>query len=139
MVVGLFATPGIAEAISKALALDLPGRLAGRYPDARWEVWTSGGVDVQTPTEVSEVLRSARDRLLEDGCDLAILLTDLPLRHGRRPLLSQASPMHGVAVISLPALGAVQLRNKAGRAVLTTIDRLLGSSARRRGRRGGAS
>jgi len=47
----------------------------------------------------------ARRRLLSDGWQLVACLTDLPLQTARRPVVAHASASHGVAVLSLPALG----------------------------------
>jgi len=124
---GISATPDLAEDIARSLTTDLPDLLAQRYPGASWCIGISGDVELDAPVETAQVLDAARDRLLRDRCDLVILLTDIPLRHGRRPVISHASPVHGVAVISLPALGAVQRRTKVLRAVLATIDALLGA------------
>ncbi|MEA2142388.1 MAG: hypothetical protein QOI64_818 [Solirubrobacteraceae bacterium] len=55
-------------------------------------------------------------------------LTDVPLRIGRRPIVADASAMHGVAVLSLPALGAVQLRRRARDAVVRLVDGLMSES-----------
>ena len=52
----------------------------------------------------------ARERMQREGWHLAVCVTDLPLRNGRRPVIADASAMHGVAILSLPALGAARLR-----------------------------
>jgi hypothetical protein len=67
--------------------------------------------------------------MLAEGWDLAVCLTDLPLRIGRRPVIADASATHGVALICLPALGAVALRRRARDAVLRLVDGLVGEGA----------
>ncbi|MEA2407530.1 MAG: hypothetical protein QOE69_1649, partial [Thermoleophilaceae bacterium] len=55
----------------------------------------------------------AHERMRREGWHLAVCLTDLPLRNGRRPVVADASAMHGVAILSLPALGAARLPRRA--------------------------
>ena len=45
-----------------------------------------------------------------------------------RPVVADASATHGVALISLPALGAVQTRRRARDAVIRLVDGLVGES-----------
>jgi hypothetical protein len=59
---------------------------------------------------------------------MAVCMTDAPLRIGRRPVLADASATHGVALISLPALGGVQTRRRARDAVVRLVDGLVGES-----------
>ncbi len=67
----------------------------------------------------------ARERMQREGWHLAICLTDLPLRNGRRPVIADASAMHGVAILSLPALGAARLRPRALETIVQLIDGLM--------------
>ena len=126
IVVGLLGTPGMATSIADELSADIAGELTELHPEVRWDIRTDREVQLDAPAHITQVVDVARARLLEDRLDLLVVLTDLPLQHGRRPILSHASTMHSVAVVSLPALGAVQLRGKARKAVLTMIDTLLG-------------
>jgi hypothetical protein len=75
-----------------------------------------------------EAIDLARARLLHDGWDMAVCITDAPLRIGTRPVVADASATHGVALISLPALGAVQTRRRARDAVIRLVDGLVGES-----------
>src|SRR6188768_3849734 len=59
---------------------------------------------------------------------MAVCITDAPLRIGRRPIVADASATHGVALISLPALGAMQTRRRARDAVIRLVDGLVGES-----------
>src|SRR5215210_444037 len=69
-----------------------------------------------------------RVRLLREGWDMAVCITDAPLRVGTRPVVADASATHGVALISLPALGALQTRRRARDAVIRLVDGLVGES-----------
>ena len=66
--------------------------------------------------------------MVREGWDLAVVLTDVPLRIGRQPVVADASATHGVALVSLPALGAVQLRRRARDAIVRLVDGLMGES-----------
>lgn len=64
----------------------------------------------------------ARDRAPDGAADLLFCLTDLPLhlRSSVEPAVAEASVAHGVAVISLPALGGIRTHPRA-RDVLTFL------------------
>jgi hypothetical protein len=128
-VLGLLAAPGRPTEVAGALADDLPGLLADRVSDT-----VSWRVPVRTDPAVADISRGveaidfARARLLRDGWDMAVCVTDAPLRIGTRPVVADASATHGVALISLPALGAVQTRRRARDAVIRLVDGLVGES-----------
>jgi len=75
----------------------------------------------------------ARERMLREGWDLAICITDLPLRINRRPVVADASATHGVGVLSLPALGALQRRRRARDSIVRLALALLGEAPDARG------
>jgi hypothetical protein len=50
---------------------------------------------------MTEIIDAARRKLLDANWDLGVVVTDLPLRVGRRPVSRQVSPTHGIAVVSL--------------------------------------
>jgi hypothetical protein len=65
---------------------------------------------------------------LKENWDLVVFLTDLPLRVHRRPVVAHASPLHGVAVVCLPALGALGLRRRSRDMVVGLVRTLLGDT-----------
>jgi hypothetical protein len=67
--------------------------------------------------------------MLDEGWDLIICLTDIPLRSDGRPLTVVASATDGVALISVPALGAFDVERRVREAALDVIDALVGGSA----------
>jgi uncharacterized membrane protein len=75
--------------------------------------------------------------MIREDCDLAVCLTNLPLRIRHRPVVADASATHGVGLVSLPALGAVQLRRRASDAVVRLVDGLLGEGVAPSGRDAG--
>ena len=127
---GLIAAPGVATELARELARELPAALDDLV--SRDVVWAIPTVTDPLATDVStsgiEMIDMARARMLEEGWDLAVCLTDLPLRIGRRPVVADASATHGVGLVSLPALGAVQLRRRARDAIARVVFGLLGES-----------
>jgi hypothetical protein len=129
LVLGLLAAPGWPTEVAEALAEDLPGLLADRVSDAvAWRVPVRTDPAVADTGHGVEAIDFARARLLRDGWDIAVCITDAPVRIGRRPVVADASATHGVALISLPALGAVQTRRRARDAVIRLVDGLVGES-----------
>jgi hypothetical protein len=126
----LIAAPGPAEDLARALAGELPTRLGERIqPSVTWSVPVAvepaaGEAGVGT----TALIDRTRERMIREGCDLAVCLTDLPLRIRHRPVVADASATHGVGLISLPALGAVQLRRRASDVVVRLVDGLLGET-----------
>jgi len=125
-VLGLIAAPGVPAQLARALARDLPAALRARLPGTAWRVEVHEDGLVRPPAADAEIVDAARERLLRQGLDLAVVLTDLPLRVGRRPVVAHVSPLHHVALLSVPALGAVTVARRAHDALLRLVDGLLG-------------
>jgi hypothetical protein len=129
LVLGLLGAPGWPAEVAEALAEELPELLADRVTDAvSWRVPVRTDPTVADIGQGVEAIDFARARLLREGWDMAVCMTDVPLRIGRRPVVADASATHGVALISLPALGAVQTRRRARDAVIRLVDGLVGES-----------
>ena len=113
IVVGLVATPPDYPArVTARLAAELAGRLAERVgADVRWTVREGWGeVAPRRDGGVEALLDDLASRRADDGWDVAICLTDLPLHTERVPLVAHTSARRRVAMVSLPALGLRQLR-----------------------------
>jgi hypothetical protein len=95
--------PDILEKIAREIASEL----LGRHVDDRvsWDV--SVVVDPLTGTEreAPEILDVCHERLRQEGWDLAICLTDLPVYRSGRLVVADASAARGVALISVPRPG----------------------------------
>lgn len=115
---GVVVTPALDERAVEKLAADLSEALSERYPGAKWEITVVRELLLTPPAALPDVMDAARSRLLTEDWDLVAYVTELPLRIGRRPLLTHSSPTHGAAVVSLPALGPVPGR----RLVDSTVD-----------------
>ena len=92
------------------------------------------GAERADTTPSTEALKQAvRRRMQDEGWDLAVGLTDLPLRANRRPVTAHASAMYRVGLLSVPALGARSVPRRAMRAVLNLVEGLLGEEVGRGG------
>lgn len=128
VVVGVVADPGVPRDLGEQLARELPGVLAEQFPDAEWRVELAEA-ELRAPSaDTRELIESVWQRMLQNDWDLAIGITDLPLRAGRRPVTAHASATHGVGLVSLPALGAVGRERRLRTAVLHLIEGLLGET-----------
>ena len=128
VVIGLVSAPGAATQVAADLAEDLRAELSVLMPTVRWRVPTVVDPLVHPPADDAALVGAARERLLAEAWDLIVCLTDLPLRARGRPVVAHASPVHGVAVVCLPALGAVGLRRRTRDAALRLVRTLLGDT-----------
>jgi hypothetical protein len=110
---GLIPAPDIPEKIARELASQLPELLTNRVDgDVRWEVPVVADPLTGTDREAPEILDECRERMLREGWDLAVCLTDLPVYRSGTLVAADMSTGRGVAGLSLPALGAMRLRPK---------------------------
>jgi hypothetical protein len=128
VVIGLISAPGAATEIASNLADDLRAELSAHLPTVQWRVPTVVDILVHPPADDATLVAAARDRLLKEDWDLVVCLTDLPLRAHRRPVVAHASPLHSVALVCLPALGAIGLRRRARDTVVGLVRTLLGDT-----------
>ena len=135
---GLIATPGVAHDLARDLASKLPEALRREASSAvAWEVpLVADAFAADARLSGVDMIDRARERMQREGWHLAICLTDLPLRNGRRPVIADASAMHGVALLSLPALGAARLRRRALETILGLLDGLMAERLVTAGERG---
>ncbi len=133
VVVGLVAAPGAPAEVAAELAADLAGALGAQHREAAWDVRVVEDGLVRPPADDAEIVAAARERLLAEGWDLAVCVTDLPLTVARRAVVAHASPVHGVAVLSLPALGAVNRHRRALQTSVGLVRALLGDDGRGEG------
>jgi hypothetical protein len=137
---GLVGAPGVAFSLARDLADGgLGDELERRFPGARWRVEVVEARLVQPPATDIVIVDAARRMLLDRGWDVAFCLTDLPLHVHRRPVVAHANPVQNVAILSVPALGAVARRQRSREAIVRLLERLIGSHARGPDARGGVA
>ncbi|TDC91535.1 hypothetical protein E1161_16090 [Saccharopolyspora aridisoli] len=112
------------ERVTRRLARDLPELLSDE--ELSWAV----EVDVDPVTagrhNTRDILASTRERMDHHHWDLAICLTDLPVRANGRPVVAEADLDRDVAVVSLPALGGTQVYRRSKQVMLLMVDELIG-------------
>jgi uncharacterized membrane protein len=137
LTVGVLASPETLRGLAEDLAAELPTELAARFPGSEWEAVAVEAARHDPGASSRELVEAVRRRMLDEGWDLALALTDLPLRVGRRPVSAHASATHGVGLISIPALGALGRGRRLRAVALRLVEGLLGESVGRRGAGGG--
>jgi hypothetical protein len=123
---GVIVAPGLARDVTAKIAGELADDLDALDLGVEWQTELAVERLVAPPAQTTEIIEAARRKLLDEGWDLGIVVTDLPLRVGRRPISRQVSPTHGIAVVSLPALGAVHLAPRLRRTLLELVGELVG-------------
>ncbi len=128
--VAVLSAPGPRQSVARELSEAVVEHLT-RLQGIRPQVVVAEDVVLAQPAETVELVEALRDRLLREDWDLVVGITDLPLRLARRPVAGHASPTHGVAVLSLPALGAGRISHRARIAVGHLLDEVLGEAHHR--------
>src|SRR6202012_3274125 len=129
IVVGLLASPGPASELTESLLPEIADRLPERLPGGRWRLEFVSARLVEPPTALSAIISAGRRMLLDRGWPLAVCVTDLPLQTARRPVIAHVSATHGVAVLSMPALGPVSVRKRTGETIVRLVGHILGDLA----------
>jgi hypothetical protein len=129
IVLGLVGDPGAAFSLARELAdAGLDSELDQRLPGARWCIEIVEGRLVQPPATDAEIVKAARRMLLDKGWDVVVCLTDLPLHVEQRPVVAHANPVRNVAIVSVPALGAMGARHRIRQVIGRLLVRLIGSA-----------
>jgi len=123
--VGLQAEPQL-HGLAERIAGDFGRDLKRRFPEIERRVAVGDPVAKDPQARLADLVRFARGLLLERGWDLMTCLTDIPLLAGGRPLTARASATDGVALISVPALGAMDLDGLVRETAVDLIDALVG-------------
>ena len=130
IVVGLLASPGPTAELMDGLLPEIVHRLPQQLPGVRWRVEFVTDRLVQPPTDLTELISAGRRMLLDRSWHLVACVTDLPLQTARRPVIAHVSATHGVAILSMPALGPVSLRKRTADTVIRLIGHMLGDITR---------
>ena len=122
--VGLVVSP-VALLTTETLASDVTAALAAQYPQVEWNLVVVEDRLAEPPVTPLDLIETARGRMLDENWDLVLVLTDLPLKDGRRVVQTQLSPVHGVGLVVVPALGVVQVATKVRAACVRLVEELL--------------
>jgi hypothetical protein len=129
---GLIVSPAIDQLAADEMAAELGVALAERYPEVEWELDVLTDPLAEPPAHLTELVSAARSLLLDADWDLAVAITELPLRLAHRTLLSHTSRTHGVALVSLPAVGVLKRRRRLYDVVADAVGTLVGDAERGR-------
>lgn len=134
MHVGIVSDPGLAADVGAVVAERLADVLRHRLgADVEWRVHhRSHPLATGQQTRLADI--AAGELPVDPTWDITVLLTDLPRRDGTDPVALEPSDDRRVAVVSLPALGALRLSRRVERAIVAAVADLLdqGPSAQRR-------
>jgi hypothetical protein len=112
-IVGLVIDEGIPAKFAAVLAKELPVTLCQQVSnDVDWQVRVANdpiGLDENGGIPIVDLSRRYRSA---NQWHIAMLITELPMRLGTVPLVADYNAEHCVALVSLPALGAVRLRHR---------------------------
>lgn len=117
-VLGLLTDPGVPTRIGRWLHQG--DRLAERLQTATGDRWRVEVVEKRLhldPEGNLPVLGLGREAMSEHQWDVAVLVTDLPRRAERLPILADYSTDVSLGMLSVPALGALRTRQRALRGV----------------------
>jgi membrane protein implicated in regulation of membrane protease activity len=122
---GLLPAPELPKEIAEELANELPELLSQGVDDhVSWDVSVVCDPLTGSEADAARVIDTGHEQMLDEGWDLAICMTDLPLRLNGRPIVAAVSAARKVAVLSLPPLGVTFLRRQAREAIVQLVDEL---------------
>ncbi|EYR62108.1 hypothetical protein N866_11850, partial [Actinotalea ferrariae CF5-4] len=121
---GVLVSPRLTELLGDGL-LHLDTVLRDAVGGDAWDVTVVADPTADRGPGALDTLEAARDRLLDEDWDLAVGLTAMPLLDGRRAVVTRTAPVHGVGLVSVPALGAVHVRSRTRGAVVRLVGELI--------------
>lgn len=129
VVIGVVADPVATPLqVAQQLEQELPGLLAEQLPDRQWRVEVHRERLPPSDMQHFEIMNLATEHKRQRGWDFAVCVTDLPLAIDRQPVVADASSSRNVAVVSLPAFGAMALRRRVLGVVAQLIVDLRGET-----------
>jgi hypothetical protein len=121
MVIGLLAAPDLSYKIAESLQRDLPRILERRDDGQAWQVCLDEEPSLTKEQSMSSLCREASQKREQNGWDVALCVTDVPLRDQTRPIVAAAVPSEHVGVVVVPALGPWRPRARAQEAAVRLI------------------
>ncbi|WP_280266414.1 hypothetical protein [Nocardia wallacei] len=120
--IGVLADPDLPARLARQLADDLPDALRRcGAADLRWRVEVLGDPFEAMHPGDDYLIDKARHHVRDTSWDLALCLTDLPLRDAGGVMVATVDTRRHIALVSVPALGGVRLRHRLTALVLAVI------------------
>ncbi|SFN27346.1 hypothetical protein SAMN05216207_1011155 [Pseudonocardia ammonioxydans] len=120
VVVGLLADPDLPSMVADRLHDSLEARLTAQVADVavRWRIEVVRDA-FEARSTYERLLDRARERVRTTDWDLAICLTDAPLQDAHGVVVAEVGADDSTAVVSLPALGGLDVVRRTRRLVAT--------------------
>ncbi|SEQ94005.1 hypothetical protein [Piscibacillus halophilus] len=128
--VKLITAPGFATDVTNEIKNELPSLLSYYVDDqCHWEI--EHVIDPLTGStgNTREILEAILKSIKEDQNDYLICLTDLPLFHNSKVVVSEAYEEENIAIISMPGLGSTPMVKRVRASIIQLVSEMyLGSS-----------
>lgn len=123
--VKLITAPGFANEVICELEDELPSLLK-QYVNDQWEWEVEQEEDALTGStgDTREILETILSNIKESDVDYLICLTDLPLFHDGRVVVSEAYEEENVAIISIPGLGSTPMRKRIKSSIIQLVNEM---------------
>lgn len=123
--VGLVPSPGLAHEHVTKIIPKVKRLLSQRInDDSQWNFDVKEDLIIGSAEDVHESVDKAEQIKNEKNWDFAICVTDLPSISGKRVVVSDFDNDKQVAMLSLPSLGAIDLKRKLISSITTMIEQL---------------
>lgn len=123
--IGLIPSPGEptrkANRLAKKLSTHLEKHVSGSI---NWEIEIQQNSLIGVAESVKQLLRETVKKRKNNKWDYALCLTDLPLYDGKDVVLADVDFENSAAQLSLPAFGALPIRNRIRRVMVQLIGEL---------------
>lgn len=123
--VGLVPSPGVAHEHVTKIIPKIKQLLTQRInDDSQWNFDVKEDLIIGSAEDVHESVDKAEQIKNEKHWDFAICVTDLPSISGKKVVVSDFNNEKQVAMLSLPSLGAIDLKRKLISSITTMIEQL---------------
>lgn len=132
--IGLMADPGLPALMARKVNESLPELLPRRVDDS--VDWTVDVVDEALSLNQDgdvDLVNRAPDLLRAHGWDMVLYITDLPHFEDNVPVVAEVAPQQRAAVLSLPTLGAVNLKRRVTDTLARMVEHLHSGEVTRTG------
>lgn len=110
LTLGLVPSPGHCEKVASRVKDRLPDILAATQEgDAGWRVQIESDPLTGSNVDIGDMLAAVAERKTRAGWDVAVALTDLPIREEGVTIVAEGCSGERTAVLSVPALGVVRV------------------------------
>ncbi|MFQ6228640.1 hypothetical protein [Nocardia sp. NPDC002869] len=128
------ADPDLPVRLARELVQNLPAELARRGDPSRWQLEVLDDPFEAMYPDLEYLIDKAGRHVRDTAWDLALCLTDVPIRSDGEILLMSLDLRHRVALVSLPALGGLGIRQRLQKLAAVIVAALSAPDRRAAGR-----